>query len=382
MSSTSIFFGTNRRVDSEDPAAFGNPYNAERPYHFRIGQVPVEKRAESWDKPDKAYRCGQPVLFEERPAKGAAKALLGSRTLFKTLHGTMKDDPRDVIVFLHGFASSFESAMERAAELRDQYLSPATDPVTGALMPGRREPLIFAFSWPSDGKTMGFAGGSDQDDRRRWAYSSDREDARASGAAMARCAVRMFKYLADMKAQDQCHQRVHLVAHSMGNWALRHAVQELMLISEQAGVPLQRLFENTFLMAADINDDALEKGDWLAPILRLSRKVHVYHASNDTALSVSDVKPNHGARLGHFGPANMNRLNDRVFAIDCTDVSFTPALTHVRHQYYRLAPEVTRDVRNVLADKNPDEMKGRIALGDNRYRLKLNSKAREKLRGN
>lgn len=381
MASNTIFFGTNRLIEREDPAKLGDPYNAERPYHFRIGKVDVEKRADSWAKPDKAYRCGQPVLFPERAATNGKAALLGSRTLFDNLHDTMKNDRRDVIVFLHGFASSFESAMERAAELRDQYLSPPTDDRTGALERGRREPLVFAFSWPSDGTTIGLAGGAAGDDKRRWAYSSDREDARASGAAMARCAVRMFKYLAELQADAQCHQRVHLVAHSMGNWALRHALLELAQIASDVGVPLQRLFENTFLMASDINDDALEKRDWLGHILRLSRKVHVYHASNDSALSLSDVKPNHGARLGHFGPANMAKLNDRVFAIDCANVSWTPALAHARHQYYRMAPEVTRDVRNVLAGKSPDQMKGRIALGANRYRLKLDTKARKKLSG-
>ena len=379
MAVNTIYYGTNRVVESEDPVRFGHAYNAGKPYYFRVGEVPVTRKGNGWKKPDAAYRCGQPVLYAEKPPEDGAPALLGSQGLFDGLRQTMIDDPRDVLVFLHGFANTFESTMERAAELRDQYLSPATDPATGELIGRGREPLVFAFSWPSDGVAVGLAGGALGDDTRKWAYSSDREDARASGLAIARCAMRLFRYLRALAAEQRCAQRIHLVAHSMGNWTLRHALQEMAQLADEAGQPLLRAFDNAFLMASDINDDALEKDDWLGPLLRLSRQVHVYHAFNDSALSLSDFKPNHGARLGHYGPANMAMLSDRVCAVDCAGVSWTPGPAHVRHQYYRLAPEVVADVRQVLSGRTPDEVKGRVALGDRRYRVKLDRKAREKL---
>jgi esterase/lipase superfamily enzyme len=376
-----VYYGTNRVVESEDPVRFGDAYNAGKPYYFRVGEVPVEKVGDPWNTPDGAYRCGQPILYGERPPEDGKAAVLGSKGLFDGLRQTMIDDPRDVLIFLHGFANTFESAMERAAELRDAYLSPATDRETGALKSRGREPLVFAFSWPSDGVSVGLAGGALGDDTRKWAYSSDREDARASGLAIARCAMRLFRYLRDLAAEQRCVQRIHLVAHSMGNWTLRHALQEMVQLANEANQSLLRAFDNTFLMASDINDDCLEKEDWLGPLLRVSRRVHVYHAHNDSALSLSDVKPNHGARLGHFGPATMTGLNDRVSAIDCATVSWTPKLTHVRHQYYRLAPEVLKDVRQVLKGKADDEVTGRIPLGERRYRLRLDAKARRKLGG-
>lgn len=380
MAKNTVYFGTNRLIVDEAKGEIGDRYHADRPYYFRIGEVEVEKTGDSWRNADKAYKAGTPKVYPERPGDGDQAAVLGSETLFRKLHQTMKDEERDVLVFIHGFANTFESAMERAAELRDQYLSPKTDAETGTLAKRGREPIVFAFSWPSDGVVLGFASGAAGDDRRKWAYSSDREDARASGAAMARCAVRMFKYLSELQAEDLCRQRIHLVAHSMGTWALRHAVQELKQISADAGVPLGRLFDNAFLMASDINDDALEEEAWLAPLLRLSRRVHVYHAANDSALSLSDIKPNHDARLGHHGPANMNRLNERVSAVDCENVSWTPTLTHVRHQYYRIAPEVVRDVREVLAAKPADEMTQRVSLGGGRYRITHDKKKRKALR--
>lgn len=382
MASATIFFGTNRNVISEKPAKFGNGFDSEAPYFFRVGEVEVEKIGHPWKNADAAYRCGQPVLYPQKPADPAKNKgeMLGSTKLFDTLRKTMREDPRDVLVHLHGFANSFESAMERAAELRDAYLSPPTEAGTGLLATRSRMPLVFSFSWPSDGVTLGKAQGADPE-KRKWAYSSDREDAKASGHAMARCAMRLFDYLAKLMVEERCGQRLHLVAHSMGNWALRNAVQALGEIAAQNGERLRMVFENAFLMCSDIEDDTLEDPAGLGPLLDLSRRVHVYHAGNDSALSASQVKPNQGARLGHFGPRNMSVLPDRVFAMDCTGVSYSPADGEVRHQYYRLAPEVVQDVRGVLAGKGADEMPWRApGDGKNRYRIRLDDPARKVLR--
>lgn len=376
MAVNTIYFGTNRDVTGPDDAPrFGDGHNREKPYFYRVGEVGVTKRGEPWADGDRAYEAGGALLYAEHPAEAGAEALLGSTRLFEGLRETMRDNPRDAIVFIHGFANSFESAMERAAELRDAYLSPMTDPETGVVAARGREPMVFAFSWPSDARLLLGEG-------RAWAYSGDREDARASGQAMARAALRLFDYLAGLAEEERCLQRVHLVAHSMGNWALRHAVQALVDIAGADGRRLRRVFDHVFLMAADIEDDALERGNWLAPLFDLGRRVHVYHAENDRALTLSDVKPNQGARLGHLGPARIAALPDRVTAVDCAEVSDTPADPGVRHQYYRLAPEVVRDVRAVLAEKAPREMPWRVALdGGRRVRIRRDRAAREKLGG-
>lgn len=382
MAANTIFFGTNRNHDAATRFTFGNSYSPDKPYYYRVGEVEVERVGHPWRDVDAAYRCGTPKLYDEEPADPATgkPPVLGSAQLFDRLRGTMLEDPRDVIVHLHGFACDFGMAMERAAEIRDAYLSRPTDPETRDLAGKEKEPLVFSFSWPSDGVTLGDAAGADPE-KRKWAYSSDREDARASGQAVARCAMRMLDYLARLDRDERCGQRLHLVAHSMGNWTLKNAVQALQQIAAEGGERLRMVFDNAFLMCADIEDDALEHEHALAPLLRLARNVHVYHAANDSALSLSEIKPNQGARLGHTGPANMNVLPDRVFAIDCASVSFTPDLGHARHQYYRLAPEVTKDVRAVLAGKTPAEMPWRVREGGNRHRIKLDHPAREKLRG-
>jgi len=381
MATNTVYFATNRVVLSEGAdgtAAFGNGHHAEKPFHYRVGQVEVERLGHPWREGDAAYRAGVPKLFKETPPSAEnPQGELGSTKLFEAMREIMASadasEPRDAVVFIHGFANSFASAMERAAEIKDAYRAPRIDPDTGEALPHGREPLVFAFSWPSDGALF-------FDDRIGWAYSSDREDAGASGLAMARAALRLFDYLAGLAREEECRQRIHLVAHSMGNWALRHAVQGLVEIMAAEGRRMVPCFDHAFLMASDIEADALEREAWLMPLFDLARRVHVYHAENDRALDLSVAKPNQGTRLGHFGPARMSVLPDRVTALDCAEVSRTPADGPTRHQYYRLAPEVIRDVKAVLAEKPVTEMPWRVSLDEpRRYRLRHDKAAREAL---
>ncbi|MEM9780845.1 MAG: alpha/beta hydrolase [Pseudomonadota bacterium] len=371
---TTVYFGTNREVKRVNPPELGNDFNSDGPRFYRVGKALVEKIGDNWALGGEGYKTISAELYDERrPSKSNPAGKPGSTAMFEEMRGVMATETRDVLVFIHGFASTFESAMERAAALADAYLSAPTD-AEGTLSAERKEPLVFAFSWPSDAEMF-------VDDDRGWAYSGDRVQAKESGHAMARCAMRMLEFLIALKREERCEQRLHLVAHSMGNWALRAAVQEMVEIAEEEGILLRPVFENVFLMAADIEDHALEQEGWLAPVLMLTRRVHVYHAENDKALTASVLKPNQGARLGHLGPRRMSVLPDRVSAVDCRDVSWTPADKLVRHQYYRLAPEVIEDVRSVLAGIAPSDMATRVP-GDapGRWRVKLDTAAREALR--
>jgi esterase/lipase superfamily enzyme len=161
----------------------------------------------------------------------------------------------------------------------------------------------------------------------------------------------------------------------MGNWALRHAVQALRQHLNDAKLP--RLFDNIILAAADEDDDALEHDHKLGLLPQLARKIHVYYARTDAALTISDVTKFNPDRLGENGPRSFSNLSTNIIGIDCTDVDDTPSLLHGSHQYYRLAPEVLRDIRAVLAGQMFDEINGRVPIEPGRrYRLKRDKVAR------
>lgn len=380
-----IYFATNRNQISEDPVKFGARFNVDRPFFYRVGKAKVRKLGKPKDPWDEAYKVdpkGIELFPETAPGDDEGEALLGSAAAFAEIRAKFADSrqQRDVLLYIHGFASSFESALVRASELRDAYLVPPrnllNETADGGPSTRAREPLVFAFCWPSDGVAFGGGQMNDDDAVPQWAYFSDRDDAEASGKAIARSFVRMIDFLTSMAPEDACGQRIHLVAHSMGNYALRHAIQQLKRLIDRARLP--RIVDNAFLMAADEDADTLEKDYKLAPIFELARQVHVYHAADDRALIVSDKTKFNPDRLGERGPKRLSDEIGRVNVVDCGDVSDT-IFRHGRHQYYRLVPEVIADVRAVLSGTRPDEIPGReIVEPGRRYKVKAQPALRKK----
>jgi esterase/lipase superfamily enzyme len=105
---------------------------------------------------------------------------------------------------------------------------------------------------------------------------------------------------------------------------------------QKGGLPL--LFRNSFMIAADIVNESLQKGQSGELVSDTSRNVVVYYASDDLALRASKVAniPNYEAsrRLGHTGPEDMELTPKNVYAIDCDDVN-TVYDNPKGHSYFR-----------------------------------------------
>ena len=357
---TIVYFSTNRnKLRSK---AFGGRFNADGPHFYVAGRAEVswhepgaEGETHNWD----AYDVTWELAREQRPkakkmdgipemhTKSYTGAQLGSKAIFQELRDKMKQDGRDAIIYIHGFANNFANSIARAAQICETYQisRDGKDPY---------RPHVFAFSWPSNGKVQ-----------PPWQYASDRDDAALSGLAMARALQRFVDFLNN---GERCSGRLHLVAHSMGNWALRHAVLGLRQL--YPGTQLPKLFDNAFLMAADEDEDCFEDENKLKLLPELTRRIHVYHSGSDFALEVSDKTKFNMDRLGTDGPRTFSGISNRITALDCTDVDYTD-LVHGNHQYYRLRPEVIEDVKNVLSGRIPlDRIPRRAAVEPGRrYRL-------------
>ena len=237
------------------------------------------------------------------------------------------------VILLPGFDSKFLDSMSRAAQVAHAY----------------RAANVFCFSWPSQGR-LDVSG-----------YKADRIAAFKSAQAIADSLHKLFAFLAALiKANLPV---LHIVAHSIGNYALRNAVQLIP--------PTERnktLFESAFLMAADENDDSLSKATEFKPLIKLAKKVAVYKNGGDIALAASQVINQH-SRLGLWGPRNLRTLPATVTSVDCSDVGSTQGdngESHFGHQYYRLSHWVIKDVKQVLAGVRPDHIEGRLpAIPDN-----------------
>ncbi len=352
MANTRVFFATNREPiphDGEPVTGFDKELNRKSPLWLRYGVAGMEP-----GKKGQAYRLADLFVAPENiPNTDGAESdvvLLGSDAVYEGLRKQLvaQKGKADVVLMLHGYGCDFENAMSNAAQIKDQ-LSTTAKPLEVAM-----------FSWPSDGTVVPFI-----------SYVSDRDDARSSAKAVARALMRFLAYLAElerkvraglMKPEELCRANIHLIAHSMGNYALRNALQAL--ISEFGSRTLPRVFKTIFLMAADEDNDAFEHATKLARLPELAEEVCVYFARNDGALVISDVSKGNPDRLGATGPRTLTSLPQKVTLIDCTDVSETGATLKERtldsrHQYYRKRPEVMEDMRQVIAGKPPEAVPNR-----------------------
>ncbi len=363
---TEIYFATNRRQPRKKGGPFGNRFHTDGPHFFEVGRARVTWRDakiedRDWDRYQVTYELEKgikpkarllaaghaPELHRKVPSDGSP----GSAKLFKQLRAAMQEHERDVLVYIHGFANDFDNAIARAAQLKELYRITPHD--NG--QPGKPyQPYVLAFCWPSDGKVQ-----------PPWKYASDREDAALSGVAMARA---LRKFVDFLHEGEPCRRRLHLVAHSMGNWALRHAVIGLRALMDEGRLP--KIFDNAFLMAADEDEDCFEVPEKLAALTEMAGAVHVYHSRDDLALKVSDTTKGNMDRLGANGPRSFSGISARIAAVDCSKVDFTE-VAHGNHQYYRLRPEVIADVRQVLDGRlEPDEIPGRqVVESGRRYRI-------------
>jgi esterase/lipase superfamily enzyme len=344
MARTLVHFATNREelVTDGVVTGFGPALNPKSPLWLRYGtaeMAPPGRRKDTYSLA--ALRVAPESIPLGDPA--AEPAVRGSDSVFDALRRRLIDNRADLVLLVHGYACTFENALSNAATLKDEWSS-------------RAVPLETAvFAWPADGRTVPWL-----------SYASDRDDARSSAKAIARALQRFLSYLADishqvrtgkMPKEEMCRANIHLVAHSMGVYALRQALQAM--ISDLGGRPLPRVLKSIFLMAGDEDNDAFETDKKLARLPELAEEVNVYFARNDGALVISDVTKGNPDRLGATGPRTLTSLPQKVTLVDCTEVSSTSSLTDANHQYYRKRAEVLADIRQVLAGRAPEAVTGR-----------------------
>ncbi len=342
MPDESVYFATNRaelRNAEGMTIGFGDDLNPVSPAYLRFGSAevtPPGRKNADWAT-SKVYPAPE-VIPGVTTGDAEAERLLGSQAVFEELRKKLLAAGKarggvDLILLIHGYASSFNNALERAAEIKRAYAT------------RQRAVEVAVFSWPSDGSLTPLI-----------AYKSDRDDARNSAKAVARALLFFLDYLNRIATKDLCNARLHLLAHSMGNYVLRNALQAML--SEYGSRRLPRAFRNIFLCAADEDDDALSDPYKLGRLPEMAEAVQVYFAGSDRALLISDITKGNPDRLGSAGPRTLTGLPQKITLIDCDNVCATTPL-EANHQYYRKRPEVVADIRAVLDGTRPENIAGR-----------------------
>ncbi|MCC8963381.1 alpha/beta hydrolase [Bradyrhizobium sp. Pear76] len=327
-----VRFATNRNP-VPGPSLFGPKYRDNNPKHYVTGSIEVRRLSNlpdtGWVPDPNSVQLDSPIdasVFQPTTQNRNDIATFARDRLAAELASTATSQYG--LILLPGFDSTFMDSMSRAAQVMSNYK--AGD--------------IFCFSWPSQGK-LDLA-----------SYKADRDAAAKSANAVADSLRRLFAILRALKGNLPI---LHIVAHSMGNYALQNAVQ-LIPAKERSAL----LFESAFLMAADVNYDALSKANELKPLITLAKKVLAYKNGGDLALSLSSsILINNYPRLGQWGPRDLGKLPKTVNSVDCSDVGSTQGdngESHYGHQYYRLSPWVLNDVVQVLAGIPANKIAGRL----------------------
>ena len=216
---------------------------------------------------------------------------------------------RDALVFVHGFNVRFEDAARRTAQIAHD-LKFAGAPV--------------CYSWPSQGGLF--------------QYRVDEKN-------VAWTAVHLRQFLLDLQRESGA-ERIHLVAHSMGNRALTEA---LRLIGEQLRADRHAgpVFHQVVLTAPDI--DAGYFRDTIAPaITATAERVTLYASSKDRALLVARLL-DQAPRAGDSGRELI--VLPGLETIDVSEVD----LSLLGHAYYGDNQTVLDDIRLLLRTAAPAE---------------------------
>ncbi|QPK65248.1 alpha/beta hydrolase [Methylomonas sp. LL1] len=320
-----IYFATNRNPNHKTkPTGFDGRFSKEGLGDLRFGQAEV-----------KAGKL-EPATIEVLPNNEKA----GSLALLQELRGKMKIDEADSLVFIHGFNVSFKEALESAGRMYDRY---------HALSGGKYTPNIFVFSWPSDGGIVSLSSGGSLS-----GYVNDRHDAEASGYAFARGLMKLAGFLRGTSTDEACRQKVNLIAHSMGNYVLRHALQQAKKIA--GGKSLSRIFDNIILTAADEDNDSFEHEHKLALLPDLAQRITAYFNNSDLALTISDYAKGNPDRLGHDGPSRPHQIPAKVVLVDASSVVFG-LTSDDYHSYHVYNDKVVTDMIAILQGESSESEK-------------------------
>ncbi len=248
-------------------------------------------------------QTGQSIFFCQRNGKNSYTEI-GSTELLNALKASKAEQ---ILIYIHGFNNHPETDIFPRAEKLQKFFDAQQENLVQVL------PII----WPCNDRI-----GVLRD------YYDDQDAADISIFAYTRLLEKFFNWQ-EQNIQNgipSCLKRINVLAHSMGNRVLRGSLERWGEYHRNGAVPL--IFRNTFLVAADIANESLERGDKGDYLCQASRNVVVYFASDDLALRSSKVANDGNVinkaisrRLGHSGPENPDKLPTNVFTVDCDEIN-------------------------------------------------------------
>lgn len=340
---------TNRRVYQRGEKEYINESGNEFAGHnLRFGELYFDPGQRITDVTGDHYHLYPDPPAEEMPPQDLADAntgftyehvshyQFGSTVLFEALNrngAEAHDDPRHILVYIHGYKCDLKTAFESVRNLHNLYVANPESPVD----------TIVLFTWPAKEKLL--------------EYRDDAQDAINSGYALARTLKKLQRFFRQIALQMRnreespfCHQKIHLMCHSMGNRVLEAMFEEL----NKTQTKVNSIFGEILLIAADVDYDAFDAPKPLYNLIEMGERIHIYYHRHDRALGISETTKNAFNRLGRWGAKNTTNLPDDCVQVDVSSVKEDNASffeNMVNHWYYLYSNVVIQDIIEVLKGK-------------------------------
>lgn len=306
-----VWFATDRRPEGE---TFGNERHNYTSYGRVLVHVPeahrfgetgsnLWRRLRRFDLRDDRLRL-QAVESREHDA------------FFSEIRAAMESVREEgevphALLYLHGFNVSFQEAAIRAAQL-DEDLK-----VSGATA---------FFSWPSRGSIS--------------AYPADEATIEASEPAITNFLIDFTRHCGA--------EKVHLIAHSMGNRGLLRSLQRIAANTESRS---DVKFGQIFLAAPDVDRDLFLS---LANLYsQFCDRTTLYASRADRALAISSLLHN-APRAGYYAPYTIAAGIDTVVVPEFN-------IDFIGHSYYAEAEALLYDIQNLMRFNASPQERLRIA---------------------
>jgi len=315
-----VWYGTNRseRKSGRPDLGFANEREESGVTHFGVCTVLVPQ-AHTFGSVGTPFwqQWWRPGHQDNRLRVVSISGFADGREFATALQEQISDgDPEDrqVLVFVHGYKTSFADAAIRAAQIGFDLKS------AGA---------IALYSWPSTNQSQG--------------YFADQNRADAS--------EKLFADFLELLVTKVGATRVNIIAHSMGNRLLSRAMSQVSNKLAEAKVK----FGAIILAAPDIDVDLFERLATAYPLL--SEKTTMYVSSRDRALFFSKSLQD-SDRAGLTPPITV------VNGIDTIVVSKVD-LSLLGHGYFSGSEPVLYDMKSVLEGSHDPSKRLRLVSMNN-----------------
>jgi esterase/lipase superfamily enzyme len=288
------------------------------------------------------------VLLSEKGIKKSsltANNLGGTQRMFYELYKNMSStkDRSDVLIFIHGYLYDFNDELKAILDLKKIFIDNPASPV---------EHILFV-SWPASVSMIPLS------------YFDDKASSINSGTSLMRMFYFYTQFLKDIFSNRDlkpCNQRIHIMAHSLGNRVLQSMLYSLKREN------ILRVIDQVLLLNADVSYKVFEDSeDSYNKLPLLANRISIYLNRQDLILGASQFTKNIlTPRLGKNGPSDIDQFKDIVSIIDCTFVK-DDLLNSLKYEVgnhwgYLSSSQVQNDIfqnlngidRNLISNRSKD----------------------------